>query len=118
MNSVSIQKRVYVPNPAKFWSKRDEGVNRFFAYILRLESGELYVGHTRELQERMLEHRDGIIASTAGKNPKLQYFEILSTRDSAMLREHEIKKILKSNRREIYRMISDFRELISEVDQS
>lgn len=117
MNSI-ISKPVYVPNPSKFWSKKDEGVNKFFVYILRLESGELYIGHTRELRERMLEHRDGITVSTAGKNPKLQYFEILTTRESAMLREHEIKKIIKSNRREIYRMINAFRELISEVDQS
>jgi predicted GIY-YIG superfamily endonuclease len=118
MNSTSVQKRVYTPNPSKLWGKRDEGVNKFFVYILRLESGELYIGHTRELRERMLEHRDGITASTAGGNPKLQYFEILPTRESAMLREHEIKIILKNNRREIYRMISAFRELISEVEQS
>jgi len=111
-------KGAYVPNPSKFWSKRDEGVNRFFVYILRLENGELYIGHTRELQERMLEHRDGGTASTAGKNPKLRYFETLPTRESAMLRENELKEILKSNRRAIYRIISDFRELISEVDQS
>jgi predicted GIY-YIG superfamily endonuclease len=104
-------KRVYVPNPSRFWSKRDEGVNRFFVYILRLEKGELYVGHT-------IEHRDGYTASTAGKNPKLRYFETLPTRESAILREDELKEILKNNRRAIYRMISDFRELISEVDLS
>jgi predicted GIY-YIG superfamily endonuclease len=113
-----ITKRVYVPNPSRFWSKRDAGVNRFFVYILRLEKGELYVGHTRELRERMLEHRDGYTASTADKNPKLRYFETLPTRESAMLREDELKEVLKNNRRAIYRMISDFRELISEVDLS
>ena len=111
-------KSVYVPNPSRFWSKRDAGVNRFFVYILRLENGESYVGHTRELRERMLEHRDGNVASTEGRNPKLRYFETLPTRESAMLRENELKEILQKNRRAIYRMISDFRELISEVDQS
>jgi predicted GIY-YIG superfamily endonuclease len=113
-----IARGVYVPNPSKFWSKRDEGVNRFFVYILRLENGELYIGHTRELRERMLEHRDGNVEATEGKNPKLRYFETLPTRESAMLRENELKEILKNNRRAIYRIIGDFRELISEVDQS
>jgi len=117
MNTIT-QKYVYAPNPNKFWHKKDEGVNKFFVYILRLESGELYIGHTRELRERMLEHRDGVTASTAGKNPKLQYFEILPTRASAMIREHDLKKILSTNRRAIYRIISDFRKLISEVDQN
>ena len=118
MNSVSLQKQVYTPNPPKFWGKRDEGVTKFFVYILLLEGGELYVGHTRELRERMLEHRNGITASTAGKNPKLQYFEITPTRESAMLREYEIKKIVRNNRREIFRMITTLRDLISEMDQS
>ena len=117
MNTIA-PKSTYVPNPSKYWNKKDEGVNRFFTYILRLENGELYIGHTRELKVRMLEHRDNHTYSTAGKNPKLQYFEILNSRESAMQREHELKNILTNNRREIYRMISDFRELISEVDPS
>ncbi len=96
MNSLNTRERIYSPNPPKFWSKRDEAVNSFFVYVLRLESGELYVGHTRELRERLLEHRDGITISTAGKHPKLQYFEILPTRELAMLREHDVKKIVKS----------------------
>jgi predicted GIY-YIG superfamily endonuclease len=116
MNTVCVEKQDYTPNPSKFWLKRDEGVNKFFVYILLLDNGKFYVGHTRELLERMLEHRNGISASTAGRNPKLQYFETQPTRVLAMMREHEIKKILKNNRREIYRIISTFRELISLVD--
>ena len=118
MSAVYTQKREYVPNPSRSWRKRDEGVHTFFVYILLLENGEIYVGHTRELQERMLEHKSGITASTAAKNPKLQYFETQPTRESAMIREHSIKKIVKNNRREIYRMINDFRSLISIVEYS
>jgi predicted GIY-YIG superfamily endonuclease len=117
MNTIT-QRHVYVPNPSKFWNKRDAGANKFFVYILRLENGELYAGHTRELKERMLEHKSGVTVSTAGKNPKLQYFEILPTRESAMNREHEIKILIKNNLREVYRMINAFRILVSEVDQS
>jgi predicted GIY-YIG superfamily endonuclease len=116
MNSVSLQRRVYNPNPPKFWVKRDEGVTKFFVYILLLEGGELYIGQTRELRERMLEHRNGVTASTAGKNPKLKYFEITTTRELAMLREHELKKIVRNNRREVFRMITTFQDLVSEID--
>jgi predicted GIY-YIG superfamily endonuclease len=85
---------------------------------LKLDSGELYVGQTRELKERILEHREGTTRSTAGEHPKLRYFEILPTREAAMRREHEIKVLLRNNRREIFRMITEFHALISEVDNS
>jgi hypothetical protein len=42
----------------------------------------------------------------------------LSTREEAMSREHEIKFLVKNNRREIFRMITEFHALISEVDKS
>ncbi len=111
-------KNVYIPKPSKSWLKKDEGVKKFFVYILRFEDGDFYVGQTRELNERMLEHRYNTTVSTSGKNPKLQYFEILPSRQSAMIREHEIKALIKNNRREIYRMINSFRDLISKVDLS
>lgn len=116
MNSVSFLQRPYTPNPPKFWRKKDEGINKFYVYILKLDRGELYVGQTRELRERILEHKEGITRSTAGEHPKLRYFEILPTREAAMVREHEIRNLLKTNRREIFRMITEFRNLISEVD--
>lgn len=74
------------------------------------------MGHTRELRERMLEHREGHTISTAGHNPKLRYFEIVHSREDAMSREHQIRKLVKSNGREIYRMIRNFQDLISEID--
>lgn len=118
MNSVSFLQKGYTPHPSKYWGKKDEGSKKFFVYILKLDSGELYVGQTRELRERILEHKEGITPSTAGENPKLRYFEILSTRKEAMSREHEIKYLVKNNRREIFRMITEFHALISEVDKS
>ena len=118
INSVSMQQQAYTPNPPKFWAKKDEGVTRFFVYILLLEDGEIYVGHTRELRERMLEHRNGITSSTAGRNPRLRYFEITPTREAAMLREHELKQVVKKNRREIFRMITSLQDLVSELKQN
>jgi predicted GIY-YIG superfamily endonuclease len=118
MNSTSFLRQRYTPNPPKYWRKKDEGSNKFYVYILKLDSGELYIGQTRELRERILEHQEGTTRSTAGEHPKLRYFEILPTREAAMLREHEIRILVKNNRREIFRMITEFNALISVVDKS
>ncbi len=104
------------PKPSKAWAKKDESADAFYVYILKLDNGLYYVGQTRELRERMLEHRDGAVISTAGKHPKLQYFEVLSTREAAMSREIEIERILKKNNREILRMITRFNDLVRELD--
>jgi len=84
-------------------------------YILKLDNGDFYVGHTRELRERLSEHRDQKVASTAGCNPKLQYFEVLSTREAAKEREAELKRLEDSNPRQIRRMIIAFADLIREI---
>ena len=97
------------------WAKGDKGTERFFVYILKLEDGDFYVGQTRELRERLSEHRDQKTASTARRNPKLQYFEVLPTREAAELREAELKKLKDSNPRQIRRMIISFHDLIREV---
>jgi predicted GIY-YIG superfamily endonuclease len=97
------------------WAKGDKGAERFFVYILKLEDGDFYVGQTRELRERLSEHRDQKASSTARRNPKLQYFEILPTREAAELREAELKKLRDSNPRQIRRMIISFHDLIREV---
>ncbi len=106
----------YTPNPSKYWNRKDEVADAFYVYILRLNNGLFYIGHTRELRERMLEHKSGSTISTAGKQPKLLYFEVLKTRKEAMIRESEIKKIYKKNNREILRMITRFYDLTRELD--
>lgn len=117
MNSVSYRQTIYTPNPSKSWAKQDEGISKYYVYILKLDHGEFYVGQTRELEARMFEHTEGMIHSTTGENPKLKYFEILPTRERAMSREHEIKILIKKNRREVVRMITEFHSLISKVDK-
>ena len=97
------------------WIKGDKGADRFFVYILKLDNGDFYVGQARELRERLSEHRDQKVASTARRNPKLQYFEILPTREAAELREAELKRLRDSNPRQIRRMIIGFHDLIREV---
>lgn len=103
------------PEHSDAWTRGDKGVDEFFAYILKLDNGDFYVGHTRELRERLSEHRDQKVASTAGRNPKLQYFEVLSTREAAKEREGELKRLEDSNPRQIRRMIIAFADLIREI---
>ncbi len=98
------------------WEKGDKESSRFFVYVLKLDGGKFYVGQTRELRERLSEHMDGKTASTRGSNPRLQYFEILPTREAAEIRESELKKIAESNSRQIRRMIIGFKDLISELN--
>lgn len=106
----------YTLRPSKAWRRNDERARSFYVYILKLDDGAFYIGQTRELMERMLEHRGGRTPSTVGRNPKLQYFEILPSRESAMEREVEIRKAVKRNNREIMRMVIGVRDLVDELD--
>jgi len=100
---------------SKAWEKGDQGVEKFFVYILKTEKGEFYVGQTRDLRLRLGEHRDGKTKSISGRDLKLQYYEEVSNRESAELREVELKKLLRSNERLIRKMIQDFQDRVREV---
>ncbi len=115
-NAIPPSKRYYNLEHSDAWEKGDRGADHFFVYILKLDGGKFYVGQTRELRERLSEHRDNKTVSTAGANPRLQYFEILPTREDAEHREAELKNILESNPRQIRRMIIGFRDLIHELN--
>ncbi len=97
------------------WKNGDREADEFFVYVLKLDNGDFYVGHTRELRERLSEHRDQKVSSTAGHNPKLQYFEVVSTREAAQSREAELKRVKDSNTRQIRRMIISFHDLVREI---
>ena len=96
----------------------DKDADRFFVYVLLMNKGEYYIGQTRELLERVHEHRNGMSQSTIGREPKLQWFTTAQTRKEAADLEAELQK-LNSNpagRREINRWVVDFRQLVSELD--
>ena len=48
-------KREYSPA----WDAGDAAATQFFVYLLKLDGGTFYAGQTRELRERLSEHRDG-----------------------------------------------------------
>lgn len=95
---------------SKAWEKGDQGVEKFFVYILKDEKGEFYSGHTRDLRIRYGYHTDGKVKSTSGRKQKLIYYETLSNRKYAELREVEIKKLIKYNEYKIRKMIQDFQD--------
>ena len=83
--------------------------DRCFVYILELDNGDLYIGHTKDLRKRLSEHRVEGKFSPVGGNPRLQYLEIAATRKAAELRQGELKKLVDSNPEQIRLMISNFR---------
>ena len=100
------------------WEAGDADATEFFVYILKLQGGVFYAGQTRELRERLMEHRDGTTKSTAGKDPKLVWFSTVSTRDQATALEVELKRLCDENPREIRRWVVGFQDLVKELDFS
>ena len=96
----------------------DKDADRFFVYILLMNNGEYYIGQTREIHERLHEHRNSMSQSTKGREPKLQWFTTVGTRKEAADLEAELQQ-LNSNpigRREINRWVVDFKKLVDELD--
>ena len=106
----------YEPEANPKWDAADRAEDVFFVYILKLDGGKFYAGHTRELRERMGEHRDGKTASTAGQNPRLVWFDTVDTRAEAAEAEACLKGLIDHNEREVRRMVTEFLDLIREVD--
>lgn len=100
------------------WNRADKTASRFFVYILKFRDGKYYAGHTRELRERLQEHRDGGTKSTAGRDPKLVWFITVTSRNEATEQEAKLKNLIDKNPRQVGRMVLDFKDLNSELDYS
>jgi len=98
------------------WEAGDAMASEFYVYILRLDGGQFYAGQTRDLRARLMEHREGGTSSTAGRNPKLAWFDIVPTRDEATSMEVRLKDLIDRNPREIRKMFIRFNDLLKEVD--
>ena len=95
---------------SKAWEKGDQGVEKFYAYILKDDKGKFYAGHTKDLRIRYGYHTDGKVKSTAGRDQKLKYYETFSSRQSATSREVELKTLINTNEFKIRKMILDFED--------
>ena len=115
-NQSTNRRGKYEPEYNPKWEAADAEEDVFFIYVLKLDGGEFYAGHTRELRERLSEHRDGKTKSTAGKNPRLVWFDTVDTREEAAEGEAYLKRLIDKNEREVRRMVTEFLDLIREVD--
>lgn len=107
--------RSYKPEHSVAWEKGDKEASQFYVYILKLDNGQFYAGQTRDLRERIDEHRDNKTSSTARQHPRLQWFAIVATREEAVSMEAYLKKLIDTNPRQIRKLIIHFKDLVSEL---
>ena len=71
-----------------------------YTYILRCADGSLYTGWTNNLEKRIEQHNSGKGAKyTKGRRPvKLAYYEEFDTKEEAMRRECEIKRMTREKK--------------------
>ena len=74
-----------------------------FVYMLRCKDGSLYTGWTNDLQHRLAMHRAGKGAKyTRGRGPlELVYSEELASKEEALCREAQIKKLTRARKLEL-----------------
>ena len=79
-------------------NNRGEFMN--YTYILQCSDGTLYTGWTNHLTTRVRTHNAGRGAKyTRSRTPvRLVYFETLATREEAMHREREIKRMTRTQK--------------------
>lgn len=67
----------------------------YFVYILKCSNDSYYIGYTNNLEKRVKMHNQGKAAKyTRGRRPvAVVYSERHSTKNSAMLREFQLKKL-------------------------
>ncbi len=76
--------------------------------MLWLDGGEnIYIGQTNGLRNRISQHENNKILSTAGRSPLLCYREVFPTRKAATKREVELKELHLIDPSQIRQMIAD-----------
>ena len=64
----------------------------YFVYVLKNSEGVLYIGQTKDLNDRIIRHNTNRSKYTKNKGPyKLIYKEQFSSRSESMKREKELK---------------------------
>jgi len=71
-----------------------------YVYIVECSDGTFYTGWTNNLERRIDMHSKGMGAKyTKGRGPvRLVYHEVFDTKEAAMKREYEIKKLTKQEK--------------------
>ena len=73
---------------------------RNYTYLLRCADGTLYCGWTNDLEKRVAAHNAGMGAKyTKPRRPvELAYYETFATKQEAMRREAEIKRLTRQEK--------------------
>ena len=104
--------RAAAPETDPAWAAGDVGCERFYAYLL-LQGGHFYAGHTRDLRERVWEHRTGgelTSAEDVGDVARLVWFQEYSTRVEAADRELQLKQLVIRDRRAVLTLVFEFQD--------
>ncbi|MEK7501073.1 MAG: GIY-YIG nuclease family protein [Patescibacteria group bacterium] len=65
----------------------------FYVYVLGMSNGQLYIGFTPNLKERVQKHKEGKVFSTRRYLPvRLLYYECYLAKEDAVRREKMLKK--------------------------
>ena len=82
----------------------------YYVYILRCDDGSYYTGHTKDIDHRVKQHRQGQGARyTRMHEPdEIVYVEAVGSRGEAMQREREIKSLNHSDKEQLARAQSGF----------
>jgi putative endonuclease len=66
---------------------------KHYVYVLKSKKdGNLYVGYTKDLAERLKRHRNGMVYSTKNRRPfELVYYEVSFNIEDAIRREKYLK---------------------------
>ena len=77
--------------------------DKYYVYLLRCNDNTLYCGITNDLLKRVNAHNSGRGAKyTRSRLPvTVEYFEISNNKSNALRREHEIKKLSRSEKLEL-----------------
>lgn len=65
----------------------------FYTYVLKgIKDGNLYIGWTNDLENRIKQHNNGLVDATKHRTPlELVYYEACLNQKSAIAREKQLK---------------------------
>ena len=64
----------------------------FYVYVLTMKNGEIYIGFSTNLKNRIKQHYENKVISTKNREPKLVYYEAYMSKKDAMEREQKLKQ--------------------------
>lgn len=86
-------------------------MKQYFVYVLKCRDGTFYTGITINLNNRVAAHngqnKRGAKYTRTRRPVKLAYSEIFKTKSEALKREIEIKKLSRSEKKELIDLFSD-----------